>query len=162
MRHGTHRGFSSVWRSRGERKFAAKLHGPFRILKVLSRSAVRLEIPKRWRIHDVFHVALLEPYRSSKMPGREKVDVGKVLRDTEEVMPSDEYLPHQIWDSARKRRKGRVEIHYWIEWEGYPDKKDWTWEPYANLRESTRAQELLKKFHQDHPEKLRHAEVSGA
>jgi hypothetical protein len=146
---------------RPSKKFANKLHGLFKVVKVLSRSAVRLELPKRWRIHDVFHVTLLEPYRQAKVSGRKAVDLDRVFEDAEEVIPSDEYFPHKIWDSARKRRKGRVEIHYWIEWEGYPDKFDFTWEPMAHLRDSTRAMELLTMFHQENPEKLRHPEVRG-
>jgi hypothetical protein len=123
---------------RPSRKFANKLHGPFKVVKVLSRSAVRLKLPKYWRIHDVFHVTLLEPYRQAKVSGRKAVDLDRVLEDAEEVIPSDEYFPRKIWDSARKRRKGRVEIHYRIEWEGYPEKTDFTWEPMGYLRDSNR------------------------
>ena len=107
----------------------------------------------------MFHVSLLEPYRLAKVSGTEPIDLGRVLEDAEEIIPSDEYLPQKIHDSARKRRKGKLEILYWIEWAGYPDKADWTWEPFGHLRDSTRAQELLIQFHQEKPEKLRHAEV---
>jgi transposase InsO family protein len=146
---------------RPSKKFANKLHGPFEVVKVLSRSAVRLSLPRRWRIHDVFHVTLLEPYRHAKVSGREKIDLGRVLEKAEDVVPSDEYYPLKIWDTGRKRRKGRVEIHYWIEWEGYPDKTDYTWEPMAHLRDSARAMELISKFHQENPEKLRHPDVGA-
>ena len=109
----------------------------------------------------MFHTALLEPYRHAKMSGRKPLDLGKVLEDAEEIIPSNEYLPHKIHDSARKRRKGKVEILYWIEWAGYPEKTDYTWEPYSHLSDSTRALELLQQFHQKNPGKLRHPEVRG-
>ena len=144
---------------RPSRKFSAKAHGPFKVVKIISRSAVRLELPKRWRIHDVFHVSLLEPYCLAKVSGKEPIDLGKVLDDAEDIIPSDEYLPQKIHDSARKRHGGKLKILYWIEWAGYPDKSDFTWEPYEHLRDSTCAQELLVQFHQENPEKLRHAEV---
>jgi hypothetical protein len=109
----------------------------------------------------VFHVTLLEPYRHVKVSGREKIDLVKVLEKAEDVVPSDEYYPLKIWDTGRKRRKGRVKIHYWIEWEGYPDKTYYTGEPMAHLSDSARAMELIYKFHQENPEKLRHPDVGA-
>ena len=141
---------------RPSRKFDHKLHGPFKIVKCLSRSAVRIELPKRWKIHDVFHVSLLEPYRQATVSGREVLDLRKVLEESDDVIPSDEYLPAKIHDSARKRRKRKLQICYWVEWEGYPEARDFTWEPYEHLHDSVRAHQLLVQFHQENPEKLRH------
>src|SRR3978361_2145987 len=50
---------------RPSRKLDHTIHGPFEIEKLLSPTAVRLKLPKRWRIHNVFHISLLEPYRVS-------------------------------------------------------------------------------------------------
>src|SRR5207237_2780924 len=47
------------------RKFDHKLFGPFRIEQVISPMAMRLRLPRSWRIHNTFHVKLLEPYRIS-------------------------------------------------------------------------------------------------
>ena len=110
----------------------------------------------------MFHVSLLKPYHLAKVSGKESIDLGKVLVDAEEVVPSDEYLPQTIHGSAHKRRKEKIEILYWIEWADYPDKSDFTWEPYEHLRDSSRAQELLVQFHHDNSEKLRHAKVCRA
>jgi hypothetical protein len=90
---------------RPSKKFANKLHGPFKVVKVLSRSAVHLELPKRWRIHNVFHVTLLEPYSQAKVSGRKAVDLDRVLKDAEEVIPSDKYFPQKIWTLPVKGRK---------------------------------------------------------
>jgi len=48
------------------RKLDHKSLGPFRIKKVVSPLAVRLMLPRKWKIHNVFHVSLLEPYRTSE------------------------------------------------------------------------------------------------
>ena len=40
-------------------KLASKRHGPFKIKDKLSDLTYRLELPVRWRIHDVFHVNVL-------------------------------------------------------------------------------------------------------
>jgi len=45
------------------RKLDAKLHGPFRVTKVMSPTALKLELPSQWRIHNAFHVSLIEPFR---------------------------------------------------------------------------------------------------
>src|SRR5436853_3212518 len=52
---------------RAAKKLDAKLFGPFKVLKLVDRSgmSVELELPKRWRVHNVFHTLLLEPYRTS-------------------------------------------------------------------------------------------------
>jgi len=52
---------------RAAKKLDAKLFGPFKVAKLVERSvmSVELELLRRWRVHNVFHTSLLEPYRSS-------------------------------------------------------------------------------------------------
>ena len=38
----------------------AKFFGPFRIFHPVGKQVYKLELPKKWRIHDVFHMSLLE------------------------------------------------------------------------------------------------------
>ena len=47
---------------RPTKKLDHKNYGPFQIEKVISPLAVRLTLPRKWKIHNVFHVSLLEPY----------------------------------------------------------------------------------------------------
>ena len=42
------------------RKLEAKFFGPFQVLHPVGKQAYKLELPKKWKIHDVFHVLLLE------------------------------------------------------------------------------------------------------
>jgi hypothetical protein len=51
-------------------KLGAKRHGPFKITRVLSPLNYQLELPAQWRIHNVFHVDLLTPYRETDFHGR--------------------------------------------------------------------------------------------
>ena len=48
----------------------AKLFEPFRVLHPVGKQAYKLELPKKWRIHNVFHVSLLEQDTTRK----ERVD----------------------------------------------------------------------------------------
>ena len=43
---------------------------PFRIIEKIGCMVVRLELPSQFRIHNVFHVSLLEPRHISEIPGR--------------------------------------------------------------------------------------------
>jgi transposase InsO family protein len=46
---------------RPSRKLDHKNHGPFQVEKSISPLAVKLTLPRKWKIHDVFHVSLVEP-----------------------------------------------------------------------------------------------------
>jgi len=47
---------------RPSKKLDHKNHGPFQIEKIVSPLAVHLTLPRKWKIHNVVHVTLLEPY----------------------------------------------------------------------------------------------------
>jgi len=49
---------------RPSQKLGPKLYGPFKVLEKQGSRAHKLEISPRWKIHPVFHVSLLEPYRA--------------------------------------------------------------------------------------------------
>ena len=51
---------SKYIKTKRNRKLEAKFFGPFRVLHPVGKQAYKLELPKTWRIHDVFHVSLLE------------------------------------------------------------------------------------------------------
>ena len=53
-------------RTKRNRKLEAKFLGPFRVLHLVGKQAYKLELPKKWRIHDVFHVSLLEQNTTKK------------------------------------------------------------------------------------------------
>ena len=51
---------SKFIKTKRNRKLKAKFFGPFRVLYPVSKQAYKLELPKKWRIHGVFHMSLLE------------------------------------------------------------------------------------------------------
>ena len=52
---------------RAAKKLDAKLFEPFKILKLVDRSEmlVELELLNYWRVHNVFHTSLFKPYCAS-------------------------------------------------------------------------------------------------
>jgi hypothetical protein len=120
--------------TRPAKKFDNKYQGPFKIIKVLSRTAYRLELPKRWKIHNVFHVSLLEPYHTPSLPNREAPNTQQVLEEAGEVVPegeySDDFAPLAIRDIVRMGKK----TLYLVEWENEPKPEDWTLEPLDHVK----------------------------
>ena len=112
--------------------------------KVVSPLAVRLTLPRKWKIHNVFHVSLLEPYRTSEH--RERPDPSKVLREADDIEQSEEYEVDKVLGSTKKGRR----VLYLVKWWDYPDRKDWTEEPYDNF--SVGGLEKLREFHRQNPD----------
>ena len=38
----------------------AKFFGPFQMLHLIEKQSYKLGLPRKWKIHDVFHVSMLE------------------------------------------------------------------------------------------------------
>ncbi|ESK81775.1 hypothetical protein Moror_5377, partial [Moniliophthora roreri MCA 2997] len=51
------------------KKLAPKREGPFKILEILGPVTYRLDLPHQWKIHPVFHAALLLPYKETEAHG---------------------------------------------------------------------------------------------
>ena len=47
-------------KTKRNRKLKAKFFGPFQALHLIGKQAYKLELPKKWRIHDIFHMSLLK------------------------------------------------------------------------------------------------------
>ncbi len=51
---------SKYIKTKRNRKLEAKFFGHFRVLHPVGKQAYKIELPREWRIHDLFHVSLLE------------------------------------------------------------------------------------------------------
>jgi len=128
---------------RPSKKLDHKNHSPFEIEKIVSPLAVRLTLLRKWKIYNVFHVSLLEPYRTSEH--RAPPDPSKVLREADDIEQSEEYDVDEVISSVERGRGNKKRILYLIKWLDYPERKDWTEEPFDNF--SVGGLEKLREFH---------------
>jgi len=130
---------------RPSKKLDHKKIGPVKILKKIGTRAFRVELPPSIQVHNVFHVSMLEPYRTSRYSNRHRPPP-----PPEEVEGQENWEVELVADSRRNKGKKRVE--YLVFWKGFPPEQA-TWEPWENL-EGT-AEEAVKEFHKGIPRKPR-------
>jgi len=133
---------------RPSKKLDHRNHGPFQIEKMVSPLPARLTLPRKWKIHNVFHVLLLEPYRTSEH--RAVPDPLKVLQEVDDIEQSEEYDVEEVMSSTERGRGNNKRILYLIKWLDYPERKDWTEESFDNFSEG--GLEKLREFHHRNPE----------
>ncbi|MBW0551754.1 hypothetical protein O181_091469 [Austropuccinia psidii MF-1] len=129
--------------ARPTRKLSERFLGPFPILKKVSTHAYQLKLPsQRKSIHQVFHISLLEPVKTSTISNWQQEPPPPIIIEEEE-----EWEVSQILDSKLKRGK----LWYLVEWKGFSqDSERSTWEPADNLKNHP---ELFKDFHSLYPDK---------
>ena len=134
-------------KTKRNRKLEAKFFGPFRVLHPVSKQAYELELLKKWKIHDVFHVSLLEQDTTKK--GR----VNDMQLDFEFQAGDDkEYEVNGIWDSTVYARESAGQLpglYYLVSWKGYPEEEN-TWEPALAIQH---LRKLVTAYHKDNSEK---------
>jgi hypothetical protein len=81
------------------KKMAPKREGPFEVEEVLGPVTYRLKLPTTWKIHNVFHAVLLEPYIKTEVHGENFSRPIPDIFDGEEVYNMETILKH--------RRRGR-------------------------------------------------------
>jgi len=136
---------------RPARKLDYMNQGPFQIKKIVSPLAVRLTLPWKWKIHNVVHVSLLEPDRTSEP--RAPPDPSNVLREANDIERSEEYDVEEVMCSVKCGRGNNKRILYLVKLLNYPEQKGWTEEPFDNF--SGGSLEKLQEFHQRNPDALR-------
>ena len=151
------------------KKLDAKLFGSFKVVRLVGQrgQSVELELPQSWRVHNVFHTSLIEPYRTSLRGLRDEpiavTDSGHVHRlgvthevgyDVEGNQVLEDFEEEKIMGSHYNAEHKKV--LYLIKWKGYLEESEWTEEPLEHLPRA-----LVRSFHARHPgaaidDKLKH------
>ena len=118
-------------------KLTAKQYGPFLVAQALSPVTYQLTLPTQWKIHPVFHVDLLTPYKEMAFHGTNYTRPPPDLINNEE-----EYEVEQILDSRVRGQSRRVQ--YLVKWVRYPD-SDNQWLDADQLTADDAIQEFKKR-----------------
>jgi hypothetical protein len=125
-----------------EDKLDHKKHGPFTIEKVVSLTAMRLLLPRKWKIHNTFYLSLLEPYNNGNRP---PPDLLKIIDKSADIEGNEEWEIKEILLS----RKVKGKVLYQVKWKGFSLKKDHTKEPYKSF--IVGGLQSLQEFHSRNP-----------
>lgn len=102
----------------GVHKFTSRYVGPYPVVAVISPVAYKLKLPASMRVHPVFHVSLLQPYRATAaFPGR-----SPAVRPP--PLSVDAKGTTYAVEAILAKRYGK----YLVRWRGYGPEDD-TWEP---------------------------------
>ena len=113
---------SKYIKTKQNRKLKAKFFGPFQVLHPVEKQAYKPELPKKRRIHNVFHMSLLEQETTRK--GR----VNKNVTEFKAGSNEKEYEVEKIGDStvyAKESAAGHLPgPYYLISWKSYPEEEN--------------------------------------
>jgi len=123
------------------KKLDYKKIGPFKILARIGESAYKLDRQPSMRIHNTFHISLLELYHDDKFPSQRAQPPPPIIIEGE-----PEYELEQIIDSRLHYRKRQ----YRAKWTGYPPEHDKVWYPYEDIENAGSAKQ---QFHQNYHRK---------
>ena len=112
--------------------------------QVLSPVTYRLTLPEQWKIHPVFHVDLLTPYKETTFHS-----VNYTRPPPDLINNEEEYEVETILDSRVRGRKRQVQ--YLVKWVRYPDSDN----QWLNADQLT-ANEAIKDFKKRHPDAITH------
>ena len=141
---------SKYIKTKQNQKLETKFFGPFRVLHPVGKQVYKLELSRKWRIHDVFHVSLLEHDTTRK--GR--VDENNVAELDAGGDEGGKYDVEAICDSAVYARESESGHHlpglyYLVFWKGYPEEEN-TLEPASAVQH---LRKLISLFHKNHSDK---------
>lgn len=106
-----------------------RYEGPFEVVRKVGRVSYELKIPKKLRIHPVFHASMLKPYHEDLTDSSR----GKTSRAPPAVITSFDKDVEAILDDREMRRSSRKPWReYLIHWKGKP-RDQATWERTEDL-----------------------------
>jgi len=131
----------SIRTTRPCKKLDYKKIVPLKILAKIGEGAYKLNLPPSMRIHNTFHISLLELYHDDRFSSQRAQPPPPIIIEGER-----EYELEQIIDSRLHYGK----LQYRTKWTGYPPEHDKVWYPYEDFENGGIAKH---QFHQKYPRK---------
>lgn len=128
------------------RKLGDRQMGPFEVVEKIGDLDYKLKLSKQLsRLHPVFHVDKLSPFRGNEVNGLLPPPPPPIqLKDNDEP----EYEVEEILNSERKWGS----LRYFVRWKDYDGADATSWEPAENVKNAKR---LVKEFHRKHPDAVK-------
>jgi hypothetical protein len=124
------------------RKLLPRYIGPFKVLQTVGKVSYKIALPEQMRVHNVFHVSLLQPYKSNGQrhpPPPEIVD-GELEYTIEAV------TAHRVSVVGGKRKAAqRNKVEFLVCWDGYGREHD-TWEPAEVVQDALALDSYLRQL----------------
>jgi hypothetical protein len=108
------------------KKLSYKYFGPFKVLQKVGAVAYKLDLPEDSRVHSVFHVSQLKPFRPNYTP------VFAELPRTPDLS-SKELVPVKILDRRMRKKGNETVVQILVQWSTLSQDAA-TWEDYDVLR----------------------------
>ena len=105
-------------------KLMPRRYGPFLVTAAISHVSYQLKLPPSWKIHNVFHVSLLTPYKETTT---NRVQYQEPTPDLVDRQP--EWEVEQILGARRHHNQ----LQYLVRWKGFSDTHN-SWEPLTHIK----------------------------
>jgi transposase InsO family protein len=127
-----------------KKKLWKRFIGPLQVIDRVGSNAYRLQLPSEWRMHNVFNIEYLEPFKGS---GEEDTEFPNALA----IDDHDEYEIEEVLDKTSKGRH----THYLVKWKGWPSEYN-QWLPQNDMGN---AKEAIQDFEKGRQETGRNAGI---
>ncbi len=118
----------------GTHKLLPKRYGPFTIMERIGPVAYRLELPLSMKVHNVFHIDLLMPYKEMEQYGTPYTRPPPVINQGEEEYEIKSIISDRSFGRNWKKQ-------YLVHWKGYPSSNN-SWVDHEDLH----APEILQEY----------------
>ena len=137
---------SKYIKTKRNRKLEARFFRLFRVLYLVEKQAYKLKLPKKYKIHDVFHVTLLE------QDTIRKEQLNEITQLKFKASDDEKYELEGIRNSAvcvRESKDHLPGLYYLIFWKKYLEEEN-TQEPASAI---LHLKKFISLFHKNHPDK---------
>lgn len=132
----------------GKKKLAPKWIGPYPVAELVGPAAVRLDLPQTMKIHPVFHVSLVKPFKSDgSIPPPDALTV-----DGDPALTVEAIRSHR--DESVRGGTGKTRREYMVKFENVDEIHN-QYQPERNLRVSEELSALIDAYENNLPPELR-------
>ena len=121
------------------RKLQRRFVGSFEIIHKISSVAYELQLPEKWKMHPVFHISLLKPWRTSTWSSPVNLQPENVEPATEPVYKVEKLLRWRWVTKGRKRYR-----EFLVTWTSYP-LEEAMWIPEKNFTYPKLIKQMMKQ-----------------